>query len=279
MTCKAILNRDSGNCSRINIEKLLCTLGCDETEIEIVDSNTDWNANGFDKVIVCGGDGTLHNALERCWDKQIIYVPCGTLNEASCMQDEITTVGLVDGKPFTYVCATGSFTEIGYYTKNAAKQRFKQFAYLPQIFKCYHCHDIHANLNVDGQNFEGNYTLIMVLKSHRCFGFSFNKSYRKQKGLFLLAIKSFGRDNFINRTKMFFPLFRIFFCGVKHAVINKRWMLLPFKQLTVELNESQDFCIDGEKQTLAGKLIFEEQCLKHGIKIVKTPFCRGKKAK
>ena len=272
-----IVNRDSGNSMRLDLDKLLYTLDCVDAEVETIDSASDWSADGFDTVVVCGGDGTLHNAIEKCSNRQIIYAPCGTLNETSLTEDVVTTVGKVNGSLFSYVCAAGSFTEIGYTANTKAKKKFKSIAYLPQVLKSFKCHEIRATLNVDGKVFSDDYTLIMVLKSHRCFGFNFNKSYTKHKGLYLLAIKSVGQDTLTNRVKMFFPFFRVFFCGVKEPRVTSRFMLLPFDNLTVDLQAPQDFCVDGEKRNLSGRLEFCEQKLDNEIKIIKTPFCKRKK--
>ncbi len=66
MTCKLVVNADSGNFCKLDVDKLLNALGCVDTEIETIDSQTDWSAEGYDTVlIVCGGDGTLHNAIEN----------------------------------------------------------------------------------------------------------------------------------------------------------------------------------------------------------------------
>ena len=275
MACKVIVNRDSGNSARLDIDRLLTLLDCKDAEILNIDSSTDWTADDVDTVIVCGGDGTLHHAIEKYPDKQLVYAPCGTLNETSATDDVVTSVGKVNDTLFSYVCATGSFTEIGYMADNKSKKRFKSVAYLPQVLRFYKSHIIHAKLNVDGQSYEDDYTLLMVLKSHRCFGFSFNRAYKKHKGLYLLAIKSFGEDNIVNRAKMFFPFFRVFFAGANPSV-NKNWMLLPFTQLTVQLNEPQDFCMDGERRILAGKLEIREQQLNKHIPIIKTSLCRRK---
>ena len=275
MVCKVIVNRDSGNCARLDLEKLLTLLDCKDAQIVNIDSSTDWSADEADTVIICGGDGTLHNAIEKHPDKQLIYAPCGTLNEASRTDDIITTVGKVNDTLFSYVCATGSFTEIGYGASTKSKKRFKSIAYLPQVLKSYKSHQIHAKLNLDGRQFEDDYTLIMVLKSHRCFGFNFNTAYKQKKGLYLLAIKSCGQDNVVNRVKMFFPFFRVFFMGADIGV-NKNWMLLPFEQLYIELTERQNFCMDGELRCFDDKLQISEQPLNKHIPIIKTPTCRNK---
>lgn len=280
MACKIIVNRDSGNCARLDLDKLICTLGCEDAQIENITKATDWSADGYDTVVVCGGDGTLHHAIDKCQSNQIIYAPCGTLNEASATAKSLKTVGKVNGESFSYVCACGSFTEIGYAVENRRKQRWKSIAYLPQILKQYRCHEIAATLNVDGKIFDKNsYTLLMVLKSHRCFGFNFNRSYKKNQKLYLLAIKSPGSDCLKNRAKMFFPFFRVFFCGISHPMSRKSWFLTPFDKLTVTLEKQQDFCLDGEKRTLDGVIEISERTLDKEIFIIKPPFCRRRKNK
>ena len=269
MACKVIVNRDSGNYSRLNLDRLLTLLDCKDAQIVNIDKSTDWTADDVETIIVCGGDGTLHNAIEKYPDKQLIYAPCGTLNETSMTEDVVTTVGKANDTLFSYVCATGSFTEIGYSANTKNKKRFKSIAYLPQVLRFYKSHQIHAKLNVDGQPYEDDYTLIMILKSHRCFGFNFNKAYKQNKGLYLLAIKSFGKDNLVNRAKMFFPFFKVFFTGASPGV-NKNWMLLPFEKLTVELATEQDFCLDGELRHFNGTLEIHEQPLNKHIPIIKN---------
>ena len=173
----------------------------------------------------------------------------------------------VNGTPFSYVCAAGSFTQIGYTATDKSKQRWKALAYLPQVVKNYRCCEIDAKINLDGKIFDGTYTLLMVLKSHRCFGFSFNKDFKNTGKPYLLCVKSVGKDGFFNRIKMFFPFFRIFFCGIKPAVTD-RWMLMPFDELTVKLQQKQTFCVDGEKKELQGDLRFCTQKLKYPVRVV-----------
>lgn len=274
MNCKVIVNADSGNYEKLDLDKLLKNLGCTNAAVEFIDSKSDWSADNFDTVIVCGGDGTLHNALEKCGNKNIVYAPCGTLNETAHTYGAIKSLGKVNDTPFSYVCACGSFTEIGYSAKNRNKKVFKALAYLPQVLSSYRSHQIHAKIISDGRVFEDDYTLLMILKSNRCFGFDFNKSYKNHEGLYLIAIRSFGKDGLINRFKMFPPFFRVFFCGINKPQITKNWQLFPFENLSIDLSEPQDFCLDGEKRVLSGKLKFYEQTLNKQINVVKTPFLR-----
>lgn len=279
MICKVVVNAESGHYTELDLDSLLKNLGCVDTEVETIDSSSQWNAEGYDTVIVCGGDGTLKHAINNCKSQKIVYAPCGTLNEASRTESVITSVGKINGECFSYVCAAGSFTEIGYSAKNKNKQKFKALAYLPQVLANYRSHEINAEINLDGKRFDGCYTLIMILKSHRCFGFDFNKCYRKNKGLYLLAVKSKGKDSLLNRAKMFSTFFRIFFCGVNTPTVAKNWLLLPFENLQITLDKDRDFCLDGEKCVFGGKLDVCELPLDREITVVQTPFCKQKRNK
>lgn len=254
MTCKVIVNRDSGNCRKLDLPALLQMFGDRRVVVEEIDRNCAWSADGADEVVVCGGDGTLYNALNKCHDKPLYYVPCGTLNEASRLGKGLNFVGRANDKLFGYVCATGSFTEIGYCAKCNDKRRFKWLAYMPQVLKWYTSRSMTARINVDGRDLSGTYTLLMAVKSKVCFGFPFNKMYNKKPQLYLLGIRSCGEDCLAARVAMFAPFFRVFFCGVGHPTINKRWFMLPVEHAEIETDEPQNWCMDGEKAQLDGKV-------------------------
>ena len=210
MNCKIIVNVESGNCKRANVDKIKRQVPADSYDVQYVKG--DWQAEGFDCVVACGGDGTLSAALNRCRGQKLFYLPCGTLNECAS-QRTIDSACLVNGRYFSYVCATGSFTEIGYAAKTEDKRRWKGLAYLPQAAKHYRCHDIPAAMCADGKSFCGRYTLIMILKSKRCFRFNFNKGYDKLPKSYLLAVKSVGKDCLKNRIKLFSPFSEYFFAA------------------------------------------------------------------
>lgn len=264
MPCKIVINEDSGNVDRLQIKKLTDTFP--DAEIQHIRSGDEWSADGYDTIVVCGGDGTLNSALCKCKSKKIYYAPCGTLNEA-CEQGNVSTVGACNGTPFCYVCAAGSFTEIGYTASPKQKQHAKAFAYLAKLLSAYRCHSIKSEIEVDGKVFGGKYTLLMVLKGRRCFGFRFNK-IRSDNGLYLLAIKSVGKDSLLNRLRIFVPFFRVFLCGVRKPTIAKNWLMLPFANAAITLNAPQVFCVDGEKRTLDGTLRFNLQRLHEPIEII-----------
>lgn len=277
MAVKVVVNKDSGNCKRLDVATLINNLHLDDYTVQYVDRYTDWNANDCNTVVVCGGDGTLSNAINRCIGKRIIYAPCGTLNECRNLGNTVNTVGKVNDKLFGYVCATGSFCPIGYSATPCEKQKIKSWAYVKQILRCYHSYQISADITLNDTTYSDCYTLVMIIKNSRCFRFNFNRCYNINPKTYLLAVKSMGKDNLINRIKMFFPFFRIFMIGLNKPTVNKRFIFEPFDKLTVKLNGPQDFCIDGEKHTLNGTLEFCEQQLEYPVTVVQTPLIKKRR--
>ena len=276
MNCKVIVNNKSGNCSKLDLCALLDMLQCPTAEVQYLTEQTSWE-NDKDTLVVCGGDGTLKHALDNCKGKQLYFAPCGTLNESRFLGSQIDSIGKVGNQMFSYVCATGTFTEIGYLANTKHKQKFKALTYLPLVLRTYKCHQIDAKIDIDGQKMQGQYTLLMVLKSKRCFGFRFNRGYDKHPGLYLLAVNSFGKNNLWNKLRLFFAFFRIFFVGIDKPLSTKRFFLLPFENATITLQHSRDFCMDGERVALQGKLHFCQQKIDPPIKILKTPFFKKRR--
>ena len=277
MNCKVIVNGESGNCNKLDLCALLKQLQCPTAEVQYINKHSSWTCDNNDTLVVCGGDGSLKNALAKCKGRQLVFAPCGTLNESKFLGKQIDYVGSVNNELFGYVCATGTFTEIGYLAQNKHKQKFKALAYLPLVFATYKCHQIDAQIGLDGKRLDGTYTLIMVIKSKRCFGFNFNRSYDKNPGLYLLAVRSLGKNTLFNKIKLFWRFFRIFILGINKPTQNQHYFLLPFQNATVTLATAQDFCMDGEKCTLQGTLHFCKQSVNPPIKIIKTPFLKRKR--
>ncbi|MDE6059885.1 MAG: hypothetical protein K2G31_00200 [Clostridia bacterium] len=152
---------------------------------------------------------------------------------------------------FTYVLAAGAFTSIGYTAKVSVKKKLGVLAYLGQVLKEYKPHRIHAQIDCGSKCYEGDFNLIMFVKSPRCFGFKFNKAYDSESNSgHLVAIRSPKHDGLLGKIEMFFPFFRVFFIGMKSERDGK----IIFKKIysaTFTHSENTDYCRDGEKQTLS----------------------------
>ena len=111
------------------------------------------DGGGFDRVVCCGGDGTLNETVQGLLalpaDKRPVlgYIPAGTTNDFSRTLELPKTVpelaetagagipraidvGEAAGRPFTYVAAFGLFTDVSYSTPQANKNLLGHFAYL-----------------------------------------------------------------------------------------------------------------------------------------------------
>lgn len=108
-------------------------------------------AKRFDRIVCCGGDGTLSEVIEGIgeidFEGKIGYIPTGTTNDfarslgfsknplkaakvASGDRCFACDIGQFDSRFFTYIAAFGAFTDVAYGTDQALKNIFGQLAYL-----------------------------------------------------------------------------------------------------------------------------------------------------
>ena len=263
MNCLLVINRLSGNASKIREESLLRKYAPqDVVSVKYIEDAADtYSVDGIDKLILCGGDGTLNHALRLCRDKDIdvYYLPCGTFNETAKGRHGSGTVplakiGRLQDTDFSYVAAAGSFTNLGQAAAPCAKKRFKLLAYFAKVLSAYKVHRIRASIQTEKVKTEGVYTLLMVSNAKRCFGFRFNRLHKKQPdALQLIAIKAPKKDDLWGRIKMFFPFFRIFFLGFSKEHFGKTILVTSFREGTLTLFDKTPFCLDGESALLFGK--------------------------
>lgn len=285
--CLLLINKTSGNASRAlnnpDIQEALKkdydaidTLYIEENcPIDIRKASKEYSA-----LAVCGGDGTFNNAINAIRDLDIdfIYIPCGTLNDTaktlrltSCLRGDKrkirrVDIGEIDNTLFSYVAAAGTFTAIGYKTKNKLKKRIKFLAYLLEVFNEYKVHHIKAKITVNEKIYDDTYTLIMAINSQRCFGFNFNKLYSHRSGVaHLLLVKAPKGKGLFAKIKIFFPFFRAFFIGIKKPLDQKNIKFVEFNKASIELLEKENFTIDGEKFEVDGS--FDIDIHKQKIKL------------
>lgn len=283
--CLIIINKNAGTSKKISFEKVEKCLGS-EYKYEhrtIPGANVD-DTYKFDAVAVCGGDGTLGSILNVVHDKPVdlYYFPVGTLNDKAKAQryekhkSECPSCnGTINLKPvvygkcekilssgkyettdcaknvFAYVFAAGSFTPIGYTSDVKSKKKFGVLAYVSQVLKEYKPHRIKAQIVNGKRTYEGEFTLIMFLKSPRCFGFHFNRAFDQDSASgHLLAIRSPKNHGAVGYIQMFFPFFKAFFLGLKKERARGDLIFEKVYSSKITLKNDIDFCKDGEKQTL-----------------------------
>lgn len=114
------------------------------------------HADGFDRVVCIGGDGTLNETIaglkQAGLDIPIGYIPAGTTNDyanslglssdvleaaADAVGDEICCldVGSFNGRYFTYTASCGAFTKASYSTPQSLKNSIGHLAYILEGIK------------------------------------------------------------------------------------------------------------------------------------------------
>ena len=108
----------------------------------------------FDALVCCGGDGTLHYAVNDallCAKRVPVgYFPSGSTNDfaatmgltgrsldeacaaIAALRTRQIDVGLADGRAFCYIAAFGMFTDVSYQTPQEAKNALGHFAYIAE---------------------------------------------------------------------------------------------------------------------------------------------------
>ena len=139
-----------------------------------------------DRVVCCGGDGTLNEtvqgllALPREQRPILGYIPAGTTNDFSRTLELPKTVaelaevagagvprpidvGDAQGHPFTYVAAFGLFTDVSYSTPQVNKNLLGHFAYvLEGAGKLTNIPSYHMTISANGREIEGDFIYGMV---------------------------------------------------------------------------------------------------------------------
>ncbi len=138
----------------------------------------------FDRVVCCGGDGTLHevvNGLMACKSRPVLgYVASGTVNDFArnlslpkgyAAQAAVAAgglprpcdIGVFNGAYFVYVAAFGAFTSVAYDTPQQSKNMFGHLAYLLEgVTQLGSIESYHLTITHDGGEEEGDYVFGMV---------------------------------------------------------------------------------------------------------------------
>lgn len=265
--CLIVFNSYCGRFESIDQDALVARFKKDYDIVDsfiINDTSGDWSAAGYNCVVVCGGDGSFNNALNHTFDEntKLIYFSFGTYNESAKTRLKenkhlefipMLEYAKANDQYFSYVFAAGSFTPLGYIVPPEKKKRLGILAYLFKVASQYKVYDIKAQISADNVNYDGNYTLIMFIDSMRCFGFNFNKLYSPSDGAtHMLLIKSPGKNSFKNKIKIFWPLFKAFFIGLRKEVSNKKIVFKKVVNANLKFESSIPFNLDGEKHDFGG---------------------------
>lgn len=263
-----IKNELSGNSNSITIDELQKVFCKDfiTSTIIIKNKKMNYDVEGYDRIIVSGGDGTLstfinleHNATTKA--SELFYVSSGTLNEKennsynekNKIKKMNATIGQINDHYFSYVLATGTFTPLGYVVSDREKKKHKAMAYIHYVLKEYKVHHISASLYNQDQtiNLNDTYAIIMLLINESCFGLKFNRLYKKNKDkIYLLTIKAPKKKTLIGKIILFFSLFRAFIIGFNKEKRSKKINFIAIDELSIDLKKDEPFCADGELMNL-----------------------------
>lgn len=151
----------------------------------------------FDCIVLCGGDGTLHEGVNgyvqalQTGDRlpPLGYLPAGTTNDYAYslqipFQLKRAAKKIMDGKPFycdagqfndrcfAYVAAFGAFTEVAYSTPRQSKQAFGHLAYVMEGIKQLPAiKGIPMTVRCNGEIFSDRYLYGMVSNTTSLGGF------------------------------------------------------------------------------------------------------------
>lgn len=281
--CLVIINKNAGKSRKCTPEKVSKALGNRfEFDTVYIPCDNELDFSGYRHIVICGGDGTLSRIMKDLHEtnKNVYYYPCGTLNDKGKTKQTVgdkTVIGKVGDGIFTYVYATGAFTPLGYAVNNSLKRKFGVLAYVLKVLENYQVNRINATIEIfdkqktDGENsnkhgvenqdkniapakkYEGEFNLIMFLKSPRCFGFKFNRGYdASDESGHVVLIRSPRHDGLRGKVEMFFPFFRVFFIGLNKEkdgnVVYKK-----VNRCSLDLPDKTIFCADGERDVRCGK--------------------------
>lgn len=275
--CAIIINSLSGNSAAVDERGLVEIFGngFDTTVIHIYEDTVLGDLSAYSRIVFCGGDGTLNSVIncKLLSDVQLFYLPYGTFNESEHGVDKthplFSELGIAGNRYFSYVCAAGIFTPLGYKVPNKKKKRWKKLAYFSRILKEYRIHRINAEFVLNGIEHKGEYSLLMAIDSKQCFGFKFNKMFKVDDGiLHFLAIKAPKHNGLLGKISLFVPLFRTFFVGYKKPRHSKRVLFEPCESLTVSLKDTVPFDMDGERVDMQGSFDISIVKKKYKIQVV-----------
>ena len=239
----------------------------------------------YDYIFVSGGDGTLNEVINGIADKEnkptIGYMPTGTVNDVARSLGISKNIkkavnGLVDGKIYEhdifkvndkygiYVCCAGLFTVASFDTKRSAKKHFGKIAYffrgVKDLFKA---KPIHLSIEVNGEKFEKDVALMLILNSRSTAGFMLNRPAALDDGqVEVILVHS-------NKNKITFSdVLRcagLFLFGVRHFKDNKHITYLKTDKFNLKTEDGLTINLDGEK---SGEGSFNFETIQKGISLI-----------
>lgn len=216
----------------------------------------------FEKIIVCGGDGTLNEVITgimrgncKC---TLGYIPAGTLNEWSsglkisrnltkAAEDAVTgrdielDIGMFGDKYFSYTASFGAFTEASYSAPQDVKNVLGQAAYFFEGIKSLgNIKPIHLEFTCDERDIKGDFLFGAVSNSMSVGGIvKFDKTVVElNDGLFEVML--------VRSPKSIIQLQNIVDGILKQNLNRDGIEFFHTKRITVKGGENVPWTLDGE---------------------------------
>lgn len=253
---------------RNNFEKSECKIDLRHTTItnsakDIIEKYK----KDFDILIVCGGDGTLNQAVQALHDinkdVQIGFIPAGTTNDFArslgvtfnkfelsnsinrCITERVD-FGKFNDRVFNYVASTGMFSKTSYNTSTRAKNIFGRFAYIVSgIGEVFTCKPSRIIIRSKKINLDDEFIYCSISNSKYIGGFNIFKKQHVDlsDGVFeALFIKK--PNNIFNIAKLIIKI-------INGNFNDKYVKYFKTSELSIESQNDMEWSIDGE---YSGKL-------------------------
>lgn len=222
------------------------------------------NIEDADLVISVGGDGTFNEVvngnLKRKKRLLLTHIPVGTTNDIGSMfgygKDPIENLKLalsgvekgidictINNIPFVYVAGFGKFMNVPYETPRDLKSKFGHLAYVVEGAKSFINPTPLYKLKykVDGKNYEGEYSFVLISNANRIAGFNnFHKDVKLDDKKFEIV--------FCNLTKKADVVKTIYHIATSNIESAKGFEFFKASELEIKFdNDCPSWCIDGEK--------------------------------
>lgn len=229
------------------------------------------NAGLYDLIIVAGGDGSIHLAIngikESGYNPMLAFLPYGTVNDVChtlriprnmrkaidiILRGETIHYDTMKDKDkyYIYTLAGGMFVSTSFKTNRRMKNIFGKLAYyftgIKEIFKM---RSLPLTIVADGERFHGKYILFMLLNSSSAAGYKINKDKDIDDQLIDLIL--------IEKKKNYFHsllvLAKMFLFGIRSIRKSKLVTIRKCKKIHIENHSYEPFTKDGEQEDFLKK--------------------------
>lgn len=270
----AIINPTSGKGNAKNfVKEIRKNLEQQNMQVDIHYTKKEYNARNIvidniketDLILVCGGDGTLNEAISAIMELQakdvsIAYLPMGTTNDLARSLDiplrdisqtkkileakaKIIDIGnFNNNKYFCCVAAFGLIVSVSYKTSQKAKNKFGRFAYyLGAIKEIIKIPTYKVRIAFDEEEIEGEFIYGGISNSESIAGFKwFNREDIDVADGKFEAI-------FIRKPKKLSSYIRLL-SDFRHKdyMVNRDFVYFKANKITITTEKNVDWTIDGE---------------------------------